>query len=313
MTTVSVIIPTYERDEFLKRAVESVLNQTYHKIEIIIVDDGSNIPAKKVLEPDFDLQSESIFICRHENNQGANAARRTGMETASGKYLAFLDDDDEWLEEKIERQIDSVENSTAEVVYTGVEQMNNGTTSAIKSCEITGDIKLELLQRNFIGTFSSVLISKTAMEMVGYPDEDLPSWQDWDYYLRLSEDVHFESVPEALTIQHGHNQDKISGNYHRKRDITAPLFLQKHLEKAQKCGIEREFEATISAELGWSALGSNEYSEARKHFYHSLRKKHSKHRLLLFLLTIGGGRSFNAAQKVKRAIPVIDKFKKQQY
>jgi glycosyltransferase involved in cell wall biosynthesis len=99
---ISVIIPVYNRTDLLPRAVNSVLNQTYDNLEIIVVDDGSTEDIEGVLDKFDDVR---IHYIRHEANRGVAAARNTGMRFAHGEYVAFLDSDDEWFERKIERQL----------------------------------------------------------------------------------------------------------------------------------------------------------------------------------------------------------------
>jgi glycosyltransferase involved in cell wall biosynthesis len=102
---VSVIIPTYNRASFLTHAIESVLRQTYKNIEIIVVDDGSTDNTKVVIDS-FKGKVQYIFT---ENNKGPAHARNTGMKAANGKYIAFLDSDDEYLPFKLECQVTFLE------------------------------------------------------------------------------------------------------------------------------------------------------------------------------------------------------------
>ncbi len=97
--TVSVVIPTYNRAHLVGRAIQSVLNQTYHDFEIIIVDDGSIDNTEDVVKS---LNDPSIRYTRHDQNRGGSAARNTGIKMARGEYVAFQDSDDEYLPEKVE-------------------------------------------------------------------------------------------------------------------------------------------------------------------------------------------------------------------
>ncbi len=297
MSTVSVIIPTYEREEPLIRAVESVLRQTYDDFELVIVDDHSQTPAADVLK-NSGIDDSRIRVHRHDTNRGGNAARNTGIEVAIGDYLAFLDDDDEWLPEKLERQIGAMKRTDAEASYTGVEQLRNGSIVAIKKPNITGSITTDLLQRPF-GGFSSLCILKTVFDQVDGPDNELPSWQEWDFYLRVSEYAEFTSVPDPLVRQHSHHGEQVSDNYETKRDITVQRFRKKHRKRAKSYGVLNDFEATIAAELGWAAISNGEYSDARQYFLRSLRYKISKRRMLIYLTLIGGKTSHNTAIFIK--------------
>ena len=101
--TVSVIIPEYNRSKLLSLAIESALNQTYQDLEIIVIDDGSTDNTKEVVEG-FIKQDSRVKYIQHENNKGASAARNTGIMSAKGEYIAFLDSDCQWMPEKIEKK-----------------------------------------------------------------------------------------------------------------------------------------------------------------------------------------------------------------
>ncbi|MFB6186238.1 MAG: glycosyltransferase family 2 protein, partial [Halobacteriaceae archaeon] len=97
-TLVSVVIPTYERPEYLQGAIQTALGQTYDNIEVIVVDDGSSDPYADEIVAEF---PQSVTCIRHDENEGLSAARNTGIRNANGEYVAFLDDDDRWHKTKI--------------------------------------------------------------------------------------------------------------------------------------------------------------------------------------------------------------------
>jgi len=97
--TVSVIIPTYNRAHLVGRAIRSVLNQTYQDFEIIVVDDCSTDNTEEIVKG---FNDHRIRYMRHDRNRGGSAARNTGIKASQGKYIAFLDSDDEWLLKKAE-------------------------------------------------------------------------------------------------------------------------------------------------------------------------------------------------------------------
>lgn len=115
MTRVSVVIPTYNRAPTLPRALESTLAQTIDDLEILVVDDGSTDDTASVLATYQDVDSRVRPVV-HATNQGANVARNTGIEHARGEYIAFLDSDDEWHPEKLERQLAALEDRPDEWV-----------------------------------------------------------------------------------------------------------------------------------------------------------------------------------------------------
>src|SRR4030042_5052103 len=109
MPTVSIIIPTYNRAHLVMRAINSVLDQSFQDFEIIIVDDASRDNTEKMVSG---IRDKRIFYIRHEKNRGGSAARNTGIKQARGEYIAFLDSDDEWLPEKLEKQLKVLEQYT---------------------------------------------------------------------------------------------------------------------------------------------------------------------------------------------------------
>ncbi|GAH83893.1 unnamed protein product, partial [marine sediment metagenome] len=119
--TVSVIIPTYNRADMVGRAIQSVINQTYQDFEIIIIDDASTDNTREVAR-EFQEREKRIKYFKHEINKGGGAARNTGIKNSKGEYIAFLDSDDEWYPEKLEKQIEifNKNDENLGVVYSGV-------------------------------------------------------------------------------------------------------------------------------------------------------------------------------------------------
>jgi glycosyltransferase involved in cell wall biosynthesis len=205
---ISIIIPTFERPNLLVNAVTSLLSQSYNNIEIIIVDD--NLPSSQYRE-----QTESKFgnhvdkrikYIKHGQNKGANAARNTGFSYANGEYIAFLDDDDEYKQGKIEIQLETAlqyKNENGVLVFVGAEIIRSEdkiysnwikNTSAVKVFE-----SKEILYGNFIGSNSFVFVDRKSFEKVNGFDEGLPSCQDWDLWIRLSKlDVKLVGIPLPL-------------------------------------------------------------------------------------------------------------------
>lgn len=266
---VSVIIPTYGRNEDLTEAVKSVCNQTYTNIELFIVDDGSPIPvAESLTDVSFDRLKSVTFI-RHNENRGANAARNSGIRAATGKYLAFLDDDDRWKETKIGHQVEAFRTAGPEVgvVYTG-KRTESPVGTAETSPTAEGDVLEDLLMGQTFGQFSSVMVRSDLIDEAGLPDERFPAWQDREWFLRLAQHCHFKPVPESLTYRKGGHRDRISTNFEQRRDVAYPLFVKKHYPLAREHGIycARTFLATLRRNLGTIAANVGEYREARKYF-----------------------------------------------
>lgn len=196
---ISVVIPTHNRSNLLIRAINSVLNQTYNNIEIIVVSDGSTDETKSVVEEFMEKDNRIRFIEYHPA-RGGNAARNMGIEAASGEYVAFLDDDDEWLPLKLQKQMDLIRlRPNIGLIYTGVNIIyvkENVSYSFIGSK--VGDLKNEILLDNCIGTTSSVLLEKKLFDQVGLFDEKLPALQDFDLWIRICQLTSIGCVQEGL-------------------------------------------------------------------------------------------------------------------
>ena len=301
--TVSVVIPTYNRPEMLARAVESVTAQTYDEIELVVVDDHSPTPAAETLDALETKVLYSVECIRHEENRGGSAARTTGIEAASGDWIAFLDDDDEWKRTKLTKQIQRVESASSDValVYTGIRQVDErGSTIAMKTPTGEGDVLEHLLRGNFIGTYSAVMVHSDAVAAVGSPDERFPSWQDWEWYLRLANYGKFASVPEPLAIRYNYHE-QMSSDFEMKQDISYPLLLETGRPIAQE--LKSEFEAGAAFELARAAVQNGRFRAARRYLLRSLRLESRSASTWLYLaLTIGGHYTFRPAQRIKQTV-----------
>ncbi len=212
MARVTVIIPTHNRAEFLRSAISSVLEQSFQDFEIIVVDDASSDNTHEVVSS-FDDQR--IKFIRHKTRKGGSAARNTGIANSKCDYIAFLDDDDEWFPEKLARQIALLLASPPEVgcVYTGyvtVDKSSGKTIGQIVPGK-RGDLSKELLIRNCLGGTSSVLLKRECFKKVGMFDETLPSFQDYDLWIRISQEFRFDHIKEPLLKYYVHPK-KIWGN-----------------------------------------------------------------------------------------------------
>ena len=214
MTTVSVVIPTYSRANLLPRALESVLNQTYDDFEVIIVDDCSPDNTPKIVKSYSDSRIKYI---RHDRNRGANAARNTGIRSSSGEYLALLDDDDKWLENKLELQISRFEEleDSFGLIYAGRRIVLNEEVIERYIPQMEGDIYQRLLRRNVIPS-ETPLIKTECFDQIGLFDNDLRSCQDWDMWLRIAESYKISFVPEVLAVSFWDSSNRISDDFSRK-------------------------------------------------------------------------------------------------
>jgi glycosyltransferase involved in cell wall biosynthesis len=207
---VSVVIPTYNRRQFIVAAIESVLAQTYQPLEIIVADDGSTDGTAEELRR-FGKRVRYLA----QPNRSASAARNLGIRAAAGEYIALLDSDDLWAPAKIEKQVALLErHPEVGVIYCQGHTlyMASGESHPLRyEPELRGDLRRRLLFGNCVtGSASAVLIRSACFEKVGFFDETLRSAEDWEMWIRISRHFQFDSVPEPLvTIRsHGSNKSK---------------------------------------------------------------------------------------------------------
>jgi glycosyltransferase involved in cell wall biosynthesis len=222
---VSVIIPTYNRSQMLSRAIQSVLMQTFQDFELLVVDDASEDNTEEAVKG---IRDQRIHYIRHEKNKGGSAARNTGIQAALGKYIAFLDSDDEWLPEKLERQIAKINSAAPSVgfVYTGFISISAKTGKMMN--RLIPQKAPNVYSRALEANGSSLLVKKECFEKVGLFDETLASCQDWDMAIRLSRCYGLDFVPEALVKYYFHGA-QLSSSLERKIHGREAL-MKKHYE-----------------------------------------------------------------------------------
>jgi glycosyltransferase involved in cell wall biosynthesis len=205
---VSVVITTYKRPTTLERAIESVLNQTYDNIEIIVVDDNNEnsedrIITEKLMEKYLDNQK--IKYIKHKKNLNGAAARNTGIKYSKGDYLTFLDDDDELMNCKIELQVEKLEKSSKDygAVYTGYEVLKNDKVIKREISKESGVLKKELLKMEWgFGSGSNPLFKKDIVETIGGFDVEFRRYQDWEFMMRIFDVCKICSVDKILLRIH---------------------------------------------------------------------------------------------------------------
>ena len=196
---ISVIIPTHNRDYLIRRAINSVLCQDYSDIEIIVISDGSTDKTNEIVEEISQYDNRVKFI-HYEPSQGSNYARNVGIDNSKGEYIAFLDDDDEWVENKLMKQWKML-NSDQELgfIYTGVRciYVNEG----IEYLSIpykSGNLANSILLGNCIGTTSSAIVRREVLEEIGKFDLNLKALQDYDLWIRICQVTKVGVISEAL-------------------------------------------------------------------------------------------------------------------
>jgi glycosyltransferase involved in cell wall biosynthesis len=244
---ISVVIPTYKRSHLIKSAFESVAQQSYENWELIIVDDNgkgnqaSDDTAKAVRA--F-YPADNIIYHQLEENMGACAARNKGIELSNGEYVAFLDDDDEWFRNKLEKQVEQIQRDNADVCYSDMYLSNTG-RQQYYAHDIQGNHYEALLTRGYGICTSAFLIKKQALMDINGFDHTLSSMQDYDLLIRLCEKGKVTVIKEAL-FNYKMADDGISANLDAKinghtgiinkyRDTYARLGLNEGLSRQLEC------------------------------------------------------------------------------
>lgn len=245
---VSAIITTHNRLPLLKRAIDSVRSQTYTNIELIVVDDGSTDGTREYCEN----QSFSYIYIAHNQRPasvigGGNYARNVGVKAAQGEYVAFLDDDDAWLPEKIEKQVALIESKDCELVYGGVryEQISVEGVSyqdSVHPESFQGDMSHRILLTTATTTTSNILARRDAVIEAGMFDVSLAFWQEYELLIRMAQrkPFYFVSEPTFLFRQDSIDPHRICNKFfgwresvrrihHKHRNLYAQLNLHERM------------------------------------------------------------------------------------
>lgn len=259
---VSVVLTTYNRPSLLERSLGSVLNQTFCDWECIVVDDASDESVKSIVES---FNDSRIRYYRHKKNRGLSAARNTGLRLASSSMVAFLDDDDEWLPKKLEKQVECLEQAERDValVHSWMETVRNGDVVDVKCPELKGDIFKHTIDRQPLGNGSTWLLRRSSVIEKGGFDESLPRGVDGDLIRRLSKEYKVDYVPEVLVRYYiGHGNKRITRLKHGGAEnavISEKTKLSKFEEFFQD---NPALEARVRSGLGFYHVASENYHDA---------------------------------------------------
>ncbi len=204
---ISVIIPTYNRDATIQRAIDSVLGQSFNDFELIVIDDGSTDKTQKILKS----YNHHIVAVRQEN-KGVSSARNRGIKIAKGEWIALLDSDDAWKKNKLQKQMDFIDADkkikicqTDEVWIRDGKQVNPGH----KHKKVSGWIFESCLPLCLVSP-SAVMIKQEVFEKIGPFDENMPACEDYDLWLRCALYYPIYLLEDKLTIKYGGHEDQLS-------------------------------------------------------------------------------------------------------
>ncbi len=210
---ISVVIPVWNRELFLARAVASVLEQTRKVDEILLVDDGSTDKTWSSIEK---MQHDTVYLnkiaIRHCGKPGA--VRNVGIEHARNEWIAFLDSDDTWLPHKIDMQIEALQKEKTKWIHTREIWMRNGKTISQKSQRHrrAGNIFEDALKKCIIGP-STVLMHRSLFDSYGMFQEDLEIAEDYELWLRMTAGENISYIDEPCVVKHSGTHEQLSTKY----------------------------------------------------------------------------------------------------
>ncbi len=291
---ISAVIPAYNSATFLPQAITSVLAQSESISEIIVVDDGSTDDTRGVLE-----QFGSAVQYVHQENQGPSAARNRGIDLAEGDWIAFLDADDQWTEDKTQEQIEIVRRhpEVALVASDMAEVDPSGNVlvpSVLNKHHLLDWLKslngapiphamAALVQKNFIPT-GAVLVNKAVLDQVGRFDEQLHFGEDLELWVRVSMRHAIVCVPKVHLLRTRHGSNLVNANTEMFQDLVEVMQRIRHYGtdtlKAQGVNMDAQV-AQAWSNLGYWLFSEHESVLARSAFRASL-KEYPSFRALIY-------------------------------
>ncbi|KAA5544755.1 glycosyltransferase family 2 protein [Adhaeribacter rhizoryzae] len=233
---ITIITPTYNRAHIIERAIDSVLKQTFEDYEYLIIDDGSKDNTLELVR-NYTDRDPRIKFHSHEYNQGQNAALNTGLFKAKGKYIAFLDSDDEWLPNYLEKQLNEfLLDPEVGCSYCWAGYLDNGVLKTSRKYSIKGYLYKEALEQGYICNPTSLMVRKESLDVLGGFNLEFITCQDDDVCLRLAKINKFALIKEALVIIHNDAGNQTITNRHVYANDWLKLFNKYEKEILEYCG-----------------------------------------------------------------------------
>ncbi|MCX7748007.1 MAG: glycosyltransferase family 2 protein [Clostridia bacterium] len=282
---VSVIIPTHNRSWLLINAISSVMKQTHKNLEIIIIDDHSTDETAEIVTS---IDDPRVIYVKNQK-KGGNAARNTGISLSTGDFVAFLDDDDEWVEDKIEKQLKVFGmDSRVGLVYTGSKLIYLDFGVSYDNIPFAGgDLSKIILMRNPIGSTSSVMIKRNIFKRAGLFDESLPALQDYDLWIRICQACQIGFVKEPLLYYYMRSDANQISVSMEKRDISISRINEKYIHLFERLTKKQLVERKAAGLLrnAFKAKLNGDSTLARKYIMKSIFIKPKIKSVLQYILT----------------------------
>lgn len=286
MEKISVIIPTHNRADLLPRAVKSIQNQSMPVDEIIIVADGCT-DHTDILVKDMQKEDKRIKLIAYYPGHNGNYARNKGIEAATGDYIAFLDDDDEWLPEKTEKQMKVFrDNSSYGLVY-GAQNCiyKDENLQYVTKPVWEGDLSKRIFIHNDIGTPSQVILKKCVLDRAGNFDLALGALQDYDLWIRCCQETKVGVVHEpCINYYNSSSNNQVSSN--TEKYINARNYIEKKYETIVGKFSKKEQQkiaAVSKMRIAQRCLRNGEKNKARRYAIDALKIQFSAQAIGLFV------------------------------
>lgn len=302
MPKVSIIIPTYNRADLLPRAIASILAQTFRNFELIIVDDGSTDDTPEVVNK-FQEKDNRVKYIRQENSGGAARPKNTGIKNAAGEYIAVLDSDDEWLPEKLAKQLNLFEKfNNPNLGFVGchafiVNKKPDGQNIFKIPSYRKSEFLEKILHRDYLGSGSGIMYKKSVFDDIGFFDENLKSGQDWEMRIRLLQKYDFEAVPEPLIKYHLHQASVSESLAFSQRAADIEYISNKHKNIFERYPAAQ---ANILKYCGVNLMLAGDKKRAGLRFLRAIKIYPGLKIIFIFLLALAGKKIFHAVFNLKR-------------
>jgi glycosyltransferase involved in cell wall biosynthesis len=255
---VSVVVPTHNMARFLGEALQSVLTQTYDNLEVQIIDDGSTDNPRDAIAP---LLADPRVHFHSIPQSGQGKAKNTGIRASRGQFIAFLDADDLWVADKLEKQLPLFVRPEIGVVYSDFERIdvNGAPLETFRGPVYEGRITNQLLIENFVTGMASV-VRRECFDAVGLFDETIPMGIDYDLWLRISTRFEFVYL-DHVTYQYRFWGGQMSRNFEKRLDCA--ITIMKRLIEANPGLIPEHVQ-----EEAWAhtfTYGGNGFAKAGRH------------------------------------------------
>jgi glycosyltransferase involved in cell wall biosynthesis len=283
MPKVSVVIPTYNRPVQLRNALSSLMNQTFRDFEAIIIDDSTDDRTKVFIENYPSSLKKNLKYFRREKKGGYPSAINFGIKASSGELIAFLDDDDEWLPEKLARQTALMDKLTSEtgVVHSNCFTDELGEKFMYHPQNLSDQSMSKLLEVDFIAN-STAVIRKDCINKIGLFDERIEYGPDWDFYIRTSKEFKIAYIHEPLAILHFQPVGASRmGSSIEKKTKGYEMIITKHWSKFIK---EKHALAHLAAITGSNLCLLHDYSKGRRYLKLACRMNFSLFNLALLAM-----------------------------